>query len=105
MLASHRQEHPRDFGILANVFVKRLPDELPQRYIVLGLAADFAGVTAETAPRVDEPAESLAVVGRLHPFSPVLLGLKLVGNSFRRGLNRRCLLGGIYDWQGRQGSR
>lgn len=76
MLAGHRHEHASHFGIFADVFGKRLANKVPQRDVVLGLAADFAGMASETPPRVDEPAQLLAVVWCLHAFRPVTFWLK-----------------------------
>ena len=94
MLARHRQEHPRDLRILTLVLVERLPDEIPQRHVVLGLAADLASVAPETATSVDESPQRLAVVGRLDAILPEDLGLELVAaDRGRLGIRlggRRC---------------
>jgi hypothetical protein len=91
MLARHRQEHPRDFWILANVFVEGLPNEVAERNVVLRLASNFASVTTEAPTSIDKPTISLAIVGRLYAVLPTFLGLKLFRDSVvRRRFRSLC---------------
>jgi len=70
MLARHRQEHARHFGILTHVFINGLTDEVAKRHIILGLAAHLARMTSETTPSIDKPSVFLAIVRRLHSMAP-----------------------------------
>ena len=74
VLAGHRDHDPGEAALgLLVVVVDGLADVVPQRHVVLGLAGDLATVAPEAAADVDDPAELLAVVGRLHALPPVFL--------------------------------
>ena len=82
MLARHWQKHASDFGKLANVFVKRLPNVVAKRHFVLSLASNFAGVTAKATASVNKPSEFFAVGWRLDQFRPFCFWLKQIFSNF-----------------------
>ncbi len=75
MLARHRQKHPGDFGILADVLVNCLPYEVSEWNVILGFAGDFAAMTAKAPAGINKPAILLAIVRCQHSIVPTFLRL------------------------------